>query len=670
MITENVSTLKIHKLSQAQYDRELAVGNIDENALYLTPDTSPDWNVNDETNPSYIKNRPFYTTDPVETVIVEETTITLQNGMGQLTSIQPLEVGQEYIITLDGTTYNCVAKLNEKYNMPYVGNAVLLGIGEDTGEPFFIAPKGSDTELGIKINSDVLEHTVGIVGMISEIRKLDEKYIPDSLKESINKKPGLKVEGKTFTVNGEEVIALNGAEVFNDYENNMATGRYSHAEGYCTSASGDFSHSEGIRAIASGACSHAEGSDVEAVGSDSHAEGGFTTAYGNNSHAEGRFTTAFGEASHAEGYSNNGLPSSITTSSTNDDIINVAKYEPFTLAKEQGSHAEGNSTLALGKYSHAEGNYTITIGESSHAEGYHTKASYSCDHAEGYASVARGGYSHAEGYATVASGAHSHSECHDTIASGEYSHAEGYYAEAKGNTSHAEGLWTIAAGKDQHAQGKYNIEDTENKYAHIVGNGDGYGRSNAHTLDWQGTAWFAGNVYVGGTSQDDKSATRLATLNDIKKFSAITLTDTTNGYDYIVEMRNGQLVSYCKTVAIEVSSMPIKTEYVEGDAFKSTGMVITAVCPDGTTKEITNYTYPSHIPVGATSLTITYNEHGNILTTEVPLDITKFDASTELVDFEYTTESDGTYTLTAWKGTLNGVSSTEIVIPDNNLINA
>lgn len=38
MITENLSTLKIHKLSQTQYDRELAAGNIDENSLYLTPD--------------------------------------------------------------------------------------------------------------------------------------------------------------------------------------------------------------------------------------------------------------------------------------------------------------------------------------------------------------------------------------------------------------------------------------------------------------------------------------------------------------------------------------------------------------------------------------------------------------------------------------------------------
>lgn len=38
MRTQNVSNLKIHKLTQAQYDREAAAGNIDETALYLTPD--------------------------------------------------------------------------------------------------------------------------------------------------------------------------------------------------------------------------------------------------------------------------------------------------------------------------------------------------------------------------------------------------------------------------------------------------------------------------------------------------------------------------------------------------------------------------------------------------------------------------------------------------------
>lgn len=94
-----------------------------------------------------------------------------------------------------------------------------------------------------------------------------------------------------------------------------------------------------------------------------------------------------------------------------------------------------------------------------------------------------------------------------TIASGEYSHAEGAGPEASGAASHAEGRGTKAQGNNQHVQGKYNISDTTS--AHIVGNGTEYNaRSNAHTLDWSGNAWFAGDVYTGstsGTNKDDGS---------------------------------------------------------------------------------------------------------------------------------------------------------------------
>ena len=36
--TKNLPALKINKLTKEQYERELAAGNIDEDALYLTPD--------------------------------------------------------------------------------------------------------------------------------------------------------------------------------------------------------------------------------------------------------------------------------------------------------------------------------------------------------------------------------------------------------------------------------------------------------------------------------------------------------------------------------------------------------------------------------------------------------------------------------------------------------
>lgn len=40
MITEDLGSLQIHKLTQDQYDAALAAGELDENAIYLTEDDS------------------------------------------------------------------------------------------------------------------------------------------------------------------------------------------------------------------------------------------------------------------------------------------------------------------------------------------------------------------------------------------------------------------------------------------------------------------------------------------------------------------------------------------------------------------------------------------------------------------------------------------------------
>lgn len=91
----------------------------------------------------------------------------------------------------------------------------------------------------------------------------------------------------------------------------------------------------------------------------------------------------------------------------------------------------------------------------------------------------------------------------DSYKLGKYAFAEGHSTTASGEYSHAEGRTTIAQGNNQHVQGKYNIADTTS--AHIVGNGsDSSNRSNAHTLDWNGNAWFAGDVYTGSTSGKNK----------------------------------------------------------------------------------------------------------------------------------------------------------------------
>ena len=93
-----------------------------------------------------------------------------------------------------------------------------------------------------------------------------------------------------------------GCEIFNDYENNIASSLYAHAEGNGTKATAPSTHAEGNSTTASSTYAHAEGRETTASGQSSHAEGEKTTASGAYSHAEGYNAAASGGYSHAEGY--------------------------------------------------------------------------------------------------------------------------------------------------------------------------------------------------------------------------------------------------------------------------------------------------------------------------------------------------------------------------------
>lgn len=85
---------------------------------------------------------------------------------------------------------------------------------------------------------------------------------------------------------------------------------------------------------------------------------------------------------------------------------------------------------------------------------------------------------------------------------GDNSVALGYGCSAIGANSCATGLGLKALGFAENVQGMYNIgsgNKDNSRLAHIVGNGSSdTNRSDAHTIDWDGNAWFAGDVYVGG----------------------------------------------------------------------------------------------------------------------------------------------------------------------------
>jgi hypothetical protein len=265
--------------------------------------------------------------------------------------------------------------------------------------------------------------------------KIENTYTKEEIDTKLSSSGGgigQNTEGKTF-----EDIIINGSEY--DY-----TG---------TSTAEIFNNY--TNNIAAGSYSHAEGNNTRAVSTASHAEGGETTASGNYSHAEGQATYATGDSSHTEGMS--------------------------TKATNINAHAEGNATTASGKNSHAEGGYTTAKGIYSHAEGRNTTASGSGSHAEGDYAKATNGSSHAEGYYTEANGSSSH--------------AEGKWSIASAAASHAEGTSTKASSENQHTQGRYNVEDTDGKYAFIIGNGDNNTRSNAIAIDWDG------KIYVNNAEE-------------------------------------------------------------------------------------------------------------------------------------------------------------------------
>lgn len=167
------------------------------------------------------------------------------------------------------------------------------------------------------------------------------KFCFNGIDENISQKSDGKEEKQLIysTIAGEvgQLTATGiGCEIFNDYENNIASSLYAHAEG------------NGTKATAPSA--HAEGNSTTASSTYAHAEGYGTTASGISSHTEGENTTASGYCSHAEGYN--------------------------AVADGGYSHAEGYNALASGWYSHAGGINSKAKAEASFAHGMYAVSDY------------------------------------------------------------------------------------------------------------------------------------------------------------------------------------------------------------------------------------------------------------------------------------------------------
>ena len=230
-----------------------------------------------------------------------------------------------------------------------------------------------------------------------------------------------------------------------------------------------------------------------------------------------------------------------------------------------------SSTYTMGDYAVAEGSSTSAIARASHAEGESNTVTISglSGHAEGCLNTVSGNSGHAEGY--------------NTVAEGNYSHSQNRFTQALGISSHAEGEGTMAFAQAEHVSGTYNVLEIgqsadEKSYAVVVGNGTNSGaRSNVHTLDWSGNAWFSGDVYVGSTGgkNKDSGSKKLLTANDV--------TDTKN--------TAGSTDTSSKIFLIGATSQAANPQtYSDNEVYATSGVL--------TTKSI---------QVGGTAATMQYN---------------------------------------------------------------
>ena len=140
-----------------------------------------DWNQNDETAPDYVKNRPFYTGDPVETVLVEESTVTFAENhglyMARFPSTFEATVGETYKVSWDGAAYECICTKSGR-DFSAIGNLSIGGEGPDTGEPFVMGIANGE-EIRIATADTSASHTFSICVFAPEVVKIDPKYIRD-----------------------------------------------------------------------------------------------------------------------------------------------------------------------------------------------------------------------------------------------------------------------------------------------------------------------------------------------------------------------------------------------------------------------------------------------------------------------------------------------------------
>lgn len=305
-------------------------------------------------------------------------------------------------------------------------------------------------------------------------------------------------------------------EIFNDYANNKATGKYSHAGGYMCKSSGDFSFSYGDLLISS------------AYGSVAFS--GSTT----NIYLDGEAGTTKYEYGKTTGWLKDSL--------TKKELVNYFKHSDIKLV----DYGKDTSFVDWEILDHKivdviyeeEGDKVFLVLDKTLSS---TEALVNKKYGI-LRNISSGKYSFIEGYSNFNSSFTGHVEGSDnTLVKTQSSHVEGClnYASGRSNDDciHVEGFCNTAQNLREHAQGQYNKSNTGStedlKTIHSIGVGTKTKRMNAQEVMRNGDHYVLGIGGYDGTNPESAQ-----TLQEVIKG----ITDGMGEINSLLDQINGEVV--------------------------------------------------------------------------------------------------------------------------------
>lgn len=186
-----------------------------------------DWNQNDENALNHVKNRPFYSKRQFMN-IVDEQTVTVNDGCAGLSINANLEPDQTYTVYFNGDKYECTAWYSESWDCILLGNGA-IGDDEfdDTGEPFYLDGYPEDNNMFVNTLED-RDVSIKIEGYGQYVHQIDVKFIPNytEISEEVQKKTSIEANyeslktvkvAKSANAYGEIWVNDSGELLCNDY---------------------------------------------------------------------------------------------------------------------------------------------------------------------------------------------------------------------------------------------------------------------------------------------------------------------------------------------------------------------------------------------------------------------------------------------------------------------